>query len=211
MPNKFNNITEDQYNELSEFNHEYEQAMILTQQIQHPSVTLYGGAKLGEDTQTYKEIYSLAKELGKNGWSVLTGGGPGIMAAGLIGVKAGGGQAVGFRLRLSGEDPITEGNIDFRFEHFPPRKYALRQSNIYIYCPGSVGTLDELMENLALSKTNKMPNKKIYLYDSSYWKGLTDWIEQTIIQEWKLGDPSLKNLYQIVDSKEEILQDLFGL
>jgi uncharacterized protein (TIGR00730 family) len=209
MLNKINNLTEDQYNELSEFNNQYEQAMLLSQQIQHPSVTFYGGAKLGKETKTYQEIQILAKEFGHRGWSVITGGGPGVMNAALVGVKESGGQAVGFRLRLRGEEPVSQGDIDYQFEHFPPRKYALRQANVYIYCPGSIGTLDELMENLDLIKTNKMPAKKIYLFNSSYWSGLIQWMEKTIIEEWQLGDASLKNMYQIVDSKEEIIQDLF--
>lgn len=203
-----NQLTEDQFNEISEFKFEYENAMILSNQINQQSVTFYGGAKLDANTETYKIIYELAQEFGSRGWSVITGGGPGVMTAGIEGAKYTIGQSVGFRLRLNGEEPILKGDIDFLFEHFPPRKYALRQSNVYIYCPGSVGTLDELMENLDLMKTNKIPIRPIYLLNSSYWSGLIEWMESTIIDKWQLGDSSLKNLYKIVDTKEQILQDL---
>jgi uncharacterized protein (TIGR00730 family) len=204
-------LTEDQHSELSEIHYGYEQAMLLSQQINKLAVTFYGGARLDTNTHTYKEIYELAENFSQRGWAVITGGGPGVMEAGLLGAKKSKiSQAVGFRLRLKHEEPKIYGDIDFQFEHFPPRKYALRQSTIYIYCPGSVGTLDELMENLDLMKTNKMPKKKIYLFNSNYWSGLTDWMEKTIIDEWKLGDNSLKDLYKIVDTKEEILKDIFG-
>jgi uncharacterized protein (TIGR00730 family) len=207
--NKNIKLTEDQHNEINEFVYQYTNAMTLSQAIPQNSVTFYGGAKLGNETQCYKDIFELAKEFGNRNWAVITGGGPGVMEAGIAGVQSVQGTGIGFRLRLEGETPNVIGDIDFMFEHFPPRKYALRQSDVYVYCPGSVGTLDELMENLDLMKTDKMPKKPIYLYDSSYWKGLTDWIESVIIDKWKLGASDLKNLYKLVDSPAEIIADLF--
>jgi uncharacterized protein (TIGR00730 family) len=201
-------LDEDKYNELSEISYEYEQAMLLAQKLPYKTITFYGGANLGSDTEIYKQVYDLAKELGSQNWGVITGGGPGVMAAGLLGVREGGGKAIGFRLRLKNEEPLIYGDIDFMFEHFPPRKYALRQSDVLIYFPGSFGTLDELMENLDLIKTNKMPKKPVYLYSSDYWTGLMQWAEETIIDKWKLGNNDLKKLYKIVNSPEEILTDL---
>lgn len=201
-------LSEDQFNELSELHYEYEQAMLLnTNSV--PKVTIYGGARLGVETKTFKDIQALAKEFGSRGWGVVTGGGPGVMQAGLQGVKEGGGSGTGFRLRLKNEPPIVIGDTDFLFEHFPPRKYALRQANAYVYSPGSVGTLDELMENLDLMKTFKLPIRPIYLYDSSYWSGLTTWLEEIVINKWQLGEPSLKLLYKLVDTPEEVITDLF--
>jgi uncharacterized protein (TIGR00730 family) len=207
----FAGLNEDKYNELSEISHEYEQAMLISQKLPTKTITFYGGANLGTDTKIYKQVYNLAKELGSQNWGVITGGGPGVMAAGLLGVKEGGGKSIGFRLRLKNEEPLIHGDIDFMFEHFPPRKYALRQANVLVYFPGSFGTLDELMENLDLIKTNKMPKKPVYLYNADYWTGLIKWAEETIINKWKLGSGELKNLYKIVDTPEEIINDLKGL
>jgi uncharacterized protein (TIGR00730 family) len=206
---KNTSLTEDQFNELSEIHYEYEQAMLLNSS-QNKKVTIYGGAKLDHDSETYEQIQRLGKEFGLRGWSVVTGGGPGAMSAGLLGVKEGKGQGIGYRLRLKNEPPLVHGDIDFLFEHFPPRKYALRQSDAYIYCPGSVGTLDELMENLDLMKTQKLPIRPIYLYNSKFWTGLINWLEDVVVDRWQLGEESLKTYYKIVDFPDQIITDLFG-
>jgi uncharacterized protein (TIGR00730 family) len=176
MTNNTNTLTESQFTELNQITNEYNKAMLLSKEIKCKTVVFYGGAMLGEDTQTYSDIQNLAQEFGKEGWGVITGGGPGVMTAGLSGAKLGGGEAIGFRINIRDEKPNIIGDIDYMFEHFTPRKYALRSGDVYVYCPGSVGTLDELMENLDLMKTGKMPIKPIYLYNSSYWSGLQDWI-----------------------------------
>ncbi len=204
-----NNLTESQFNELNQLTDEYTQAMLLSNQIQGKTVVFYGGAMLGEDTQTYKGIQKLATIFAQNGWGAITGGGPGVMSAGLLGAKEGKSSAVGFRINIRGEKPKVKGDIDGLFEHFPPRKYALRSGDVYIYCPGSVGTLDELMENLDLMKTGKMPIKPVYLYNSNYWSGLVSWIQTTIITDWKLGSESLLDLFKVVDDAQEIIDDIF--
>ena len=202
-------LNEANFSELDELNYEYEQAMVLAGKLPQYSVTFYGGARLEEETQCYKDILLISSEFGKRGWGIITGGGPGVMQAGLQGAKNTGAIGAGFRLRLKGEEPEVIGELDHMFEHFPPRKYALRQSDVFVYCPGSVGTLDELMENLDLMKTSKMPIKPIYLYDSSYWSGLVKWIEETIIKEWRLGGEDLKKLYKMVDNPTDIINDIF--
>lgn len=204
-------LSEDQYLLLNSINKEYETAMSLTKDLNFKTVTFYGGANLGSETSEYKDIYKLAKSFSKIGWGVITGGGPGVMTAGLIGAKHGGGKAIGFRINnIPGEPPVAIGDIDFGFDHFAARKYALRQSDVYIYCPGSIGTLDELMENLDLMKTNKMPTKPIFLYDSSYWGGLVQWISEITINKWHLGEDKLLDLFKVVDTTEQIMEHLFG-
>jgi uncharacterized protein (TIGR00730 family) len=208
MTTDTNILNESNYNELNELHFEYQQAMALSQTLPTKTVTFYGGANLDEKSDVYKEAVTLGEGFGKRKYGVITGGGPGVMKAGLEGVEKQKGTSIGFRLRLVGEEPELLGDIDKEFEHFPPRKFALRQANVYVYFPGSIGTLDELMENLDLMKTNKMPIKPIYLYHSKYWQGLIKWIESVIIDEWKLGSESIKKLYKIVDSPEELFQDL---
>jgi uncharacterized protein (TIGR00730 family) len=208
MTSNTNNLTEGQFTQLQQIQKEFTIAMNLTKDICYKTVAFYGGANLGEETSEYKDIYKMAAEFGKLGWGVITGGGPGVMTAGLEGVKKGGGKAIGFRINIEGEPPIIMGDIDYAFEHFAPRKFALRQADVYIYCPGSIGTLDELMENWDLMKTDKMPIKPIFLYDSAYWKGLIQWIDDITIDKWKLGKESLLEFVTIVDTTEEIMAKL---
>lgn len=210
MNTNINNLTESQFNELNQLTDEYNQAMLLSNQINCKTVVFYGGAMLGENTQTYKDIENLAGIFAKNNWGVITGGGPGVMTAGLSAAKNNLSTAVAFRINIRKEQPKIKADIDGLFEHFSPRKYALRSGDVYIYCPGSVGTLDELMENLDLMKTGKMPIKPIYLYNSSYWSGLVDWIKTTIVEEWKLGLPNLLDLFKVIDDPQEIIVDIFG-
>lgn len=204
-----NNLDEGQYLQLQQIQNEFAVAMEITKDLNCKTVAFYGGANLGEETEEYKDIYKMAMEFGRKGWGVITGGGPGVMTAGLEGVKKGGGEAIGFRINLEGESPIILGDVDYAFEHFAPRKFALRQADVYIYCPGSIGTLDELMENWDLMKTNKMPTKPIFLYDSSYWKGLIKWVDEVTIDKWKLGKESLLEFVTIVDTSKEIMDKLF--
>lgn len=210
MTNLLSQLTEDQHLQLAQINKEYTNAMLLTKDLNYKTVAFYGGANLGCKTYEYKDIYKLAEAFGKIGWGVITGGGPGVMTAGLAGVKKGGGKAIGFRINIVGEPPVVIGDIDYAFDIFAARKYALRQADVYIYCPGSIGTLDELMENLDLMKTNKMPIKPIFLYDSSYWKGLVKWIDDITIDKWQLGKPELLNLFKVVDTTDEIMKHLFN-
>jgi uncharacterized protein (TIGR00730 family) len=208
MTNNTNNLTEGQFLQLQQIQKEFEIAMNLTKNICYKTVAFYGGANLGAQTSEYKDIYKMAVEFGKLGWGVITGGGPGVMTAGLEGVKKGGGKALGFRINIEGESPVIIGDIDYAFEHFAPRKFALRQADVYIYCPGSIGTLDELMENWDLMKTNKMPTKPIFLYDSAYWKGLIKWVDDVTIEKWHLGKETLMEFVTIVDTADEIMLNL---
>lgn len=210
MTNSLSHLTEDQHLQLEQITQEYQAAMLLTKDINYKTVAFYGGASLGANTSEYQDIYKLGQSFGKLGWGVITGGGPGVMAAGLLGVKKGGGQAIGFRINIVGEPPVVIGDVDYSFDIFAARKYALRQADVYIYCPGSIGTLDELMENLDLMKTNKMPIKPVFLYDSSYWSGLVNWIEKVTINKWQLGKPELLNLFKVVDTTDQIMDHLFG-
>lgn len=210
MTNSLSNLAEDQYLQLAQIKKEYEAAMLLTKDLNYKTVAFYGGANLGANTNEYKDIYKLAQSFGKIGWGVITGGGPGVMAAGLLGVKKGGGKAIGFRINIASEPPVVIGDIDYAFDIFAARKYALRQADVYVYCPGSIGTLDELMENLDLMKTSKMPIKPVFLYDSGYWKGLVKWIDDITIDKWHLGRPELLDLFKIVNTTDEIMDHLFG-
>jgi uncharacterized protein (TIGR00730 family) len=204
-------ISESQLFELNQITEELRIAYKFLNEIDGPKVAFYGGVNLKEDSADYKFIFNLAKEFSTRGWNVVSGGGPGAMTASLEGAESGKkGSSVGFRIAIANEPAEFKPDIGYTFQTFIARKYALRQSDVMIYCPGSVGTMDELMENLDLLKTHKMDTRKIFLYDSKFWAGLDEFIKETIIKNWQLGEESIGKIYKVVDTKEEILNDVFG-
>jgi uncharacterized protein (TIGR00730 family) len=206
MPNTLSNNQLKQVKNISE---EYSKSFILTNKIDRKTVVFYGGSNLDKETKIYNEIQELAKKFGERDWAVITGGGFGVMKAGLIGAKNAGAKTISFRMNKVDNSTEILNDIDGIFENFAPRKAALRHGDVYIYCPGSFGTLDELMENLNLIKTEKLPIKPIYLYNTNFWSGLVTWIKTTIVEDWKLGDEKLLDLFKMVDNEDEILKDIF--
>jgi len=211
MPTMFQTLTEEQFHLINEINEEYKKGMLALNFLPPNTVTFYGGAKILPGSKTYETTKKIAMEFAKRDWGVISGGGPGVMSASLRGAKEAGGKSVGFKIELENEksDLDFEPDLSVLFQHFSARKYVLRQSDVFIYCPGGIGTLDELMENLTLIKTKKYPQKPIFLVDSSFWKGYIDWIEKILLDERKVINKEITNLFKIVDSEKEILEELF--
>jgi uncharacterized protein (TIGR00730 family) len=204
-------LKEDQFYLLKDIESEFKKGMLALNYLPPNSVTFYGGAKILPNTETYKKTKEIAKEFAKRGWGIISGGGPGIMSASLEGAKEGGGKSVAFRIDLENEKPLmSEPDISVLFEHFSARKYVLRQSDVFIYAPGGLGTLDELMENLTLIKTNKYPHKPIFLFDSKFWKGYVDWLQDILLTERGTIETDFKSMFKIVDEPSEIIESLFG-
>jgi uncharacterized protein (TIGR00730 family) len=201
-------LREDQFLILNEIQEEYREGMLALNSLGDNTVTFYGGARVEENSQTYKDIYKLATEFAKRGWGVVTGGGPGVMKAALSGAKDNKGKAIAFMISISQETPFSLPDIGIVFDHFSVRKYMLRQSDVFIYAPGGIGTLDELMENLTLMATKKSPIKPIFLFDKMFWNGYMDWFEDILIKR-KLVNEDFMKLFHLVDSEEEVINILF--
>lgn len=208
--NNLQSLKEEQFFLLKEIQEEFKKGMLALNYLPPNTVTFYGGAKIEQNSQTYIKTKQIAKEFAARGWGVISGGGPGIMSASLEGASQGGGKSVAFRIDLENEKPLmTEPDISLLFKHFSARKYVLRQSDVFIYAPGGLGTLDELMENLTLIKTDKYPKKPIFLFDSSFWKGYLEWLQDILITERGTVDGDFTDLFKIVDSSEEVIKELF--
>lgn len=208
--NDLQSLKEEQFFLLKEIQEEFKKGMLALNYLPPNTVTFYGGAKIEPGSETYLKTKEIAKEFALKGWGVISGGGPGIMSASLEGAKEGNGKSVAFRIDLEGEQPLmTEPDVSILFKHFSARKYVLRQSDVFIYAPGGLGTLDELMENLTLMKTDKYPKKPIFLFDSSFWKGYLDWLQEILITERGTVDNDFTNLFKIVDSTSEVVDELF--
>lgn len=173
------------------------------------SVTIFGSARLKPETEIYKRVEGLAKKIANMDYTVVTGGGHGIMGAANKGAfEAEKGSSIGINIELPFEqttNPYLDDTI--AFHHFYSRKVTLAYAaEAYVYCPGGFGTLDEMFEILTLIQTRKIPNTPIILYGSKFWQPLENYFKEVMLQE---GQETISkedlSLYTITDDDEEIL------
>ena len=150
-----------------------------------PAVAIFGSARVGEGHPAYGAARETARLFAETRFSVVTGGGPGVMEAANRGAKEGGGFSVGFNIDLPHEqfaNPYLDLELDFR--HFYARKTMfVKAAEGFVIFPGGFGTLDELFESLTLIQTGKILNFPVVLFDSSYWSPLLAWIRDTLLPE----------------------------
>ncbi len=195
-------LTEEQFLFLEQINEEYRKGFLALNSLNHDSVTFYGGARIPENTLLYKEIVQIAKYFGKNNWAVISGGGPGAMKASLLGGEKVNSQTLALNINIKHEETKSIADTSLLFNNFSVRKYMLRQSDILIFVPGGIGTLDELVENLTLVSTHKITPKIIILFKISFWQKFIDYINDLITQ--KLIDPNILNYVKMADTLGEI-------
>jgi uncharacterized protein (TIGR00730 family) len=172
-----------------------------------PCVSIFGSARTKPDNKYYQMAEDIAMRLVREGYGVISGGGPGIMEAANKGAKRGGGKSVGLNIELPFEQKHNDyidldKNITFNY-FFVRKTIFLKYSQGFIGMPGGFGTLDELFEALTLVQTNKIAKFPVVLVGSAYWKGMLDWINHTMLLEEKnISQEDLK-LFRIVDTAEE--------
>lgn len=169
------------------------------------AATFFGSARAEPNSPTYKAAEELAARLAKGGFTIITGGGGGIMGAANVGAFKVGGHSVGLNIELPSEqklNPYTTDSEDFHF--FFPRKVMLSfASEVYVYFPGGFGTLDELFEIITLIQTKKIEPIPVILYDRSYWKPLLEWLDTCLYKKYgTIGKEDL-DLCHLVDSVDE--------
>jgi uncharacterized protein (TIGR00730 family) len=173
-----------------------------------PAVTIFGSARTLQNAEDYQLARLLAYSLSKKGFSVITGGGPGIMEAANLGAHEAGGRSVGCNIELPFEQkPNPYINLPVNFHYFFIRKVMfLRYTSAVIVMPGGFGTMDELFEVLTLVQTHKIDPVPIILVDKQYWKGLGDWIKNTILDNRRYIDKGDLDIFHVVDKPEEVVQ-----
>jgi uncharacterized protein (TIGR00730 family) len=173
----------------------------------HNAVTIFGSARVKPDDAYYKKTEILARLLAQNGFSVITGGGPGIMEAANKGASEAGGKSVGMNIRLPFEQkPNAYANIHLDYKYFFIRKVMfVKYAVAYVILPGGFGTMDELFEALTLIQTKRIKSFPLILMGSDYWQGLLDWMKKTMLQENKILPMDLE-LIQVVDEPEEVVK-----
>lgn len=171
-----------------------------------PAVTFYGSARVREGNKYYEAARELAKKLVAKGFSIITGGGPGIMEAGNRGAKEAGGRSVGLNITLPMEQvPNPYATVTLNFRYFFARKVMFNKyATAYVLFPGGYGTLDELTETLVLIQTKKLKPFPVIMYGSEYWNGLVDWIKNKVLADGYIS-PEEFELFQISDDLDEIV------
>ena len=143
-------------------------------------VAVFGSARLAPDHPDCVAARELGRKLAEAGFAVITGGGPGIMAAANHGAREAGGQSIGLNIELPFEQaPNPYANLSINFRYFFIRKTMfVKYADGFAIFPGGFGTLDELFEALTLVQTRKINRFPIVLYGTAYWQGLLDWVKQ---------------------------------
>jgi uncharacterized protein (TIGR00730 family) len=169
-----------------------------------PAITIFGSARVKPDHPQYEAAVEVARLLGEAGFTIITGGGPGIMEAGNLGAQKAGARSVGLGIELPFEQGINQYvDLPIEFRYFFVRKTMfVKYAEGYVIFPGGFGTLDELFESLTLIQTGKIHNFPVVLFDSAYWGGLLAWLQDTMLAEGKISADDLK-LVLVSDSPTE--------
>jgi len=172
-----------------------------------PAVTIYGSARLEVNDKLYAETEEIAYQLGQLGFSIITGGGPGVMEAANKGARKAGVTSVGLNISLPEEQaPNTYATKSITFDHFFTRKVMLvKYAVAFVIMPGGLGTLDELTEVLTLMQTHKIKPFPVVLFNSEFWKGFLDWLRSPVLSRKYVSEHDL-DLLRVLDRPAEVVE-----
>lgn len=175
-----------------------------------PSVSIFGSARTKPEHPYYKKAEQLALLLSDAGFSVVSGGGPGIMEAANKGAFAGKSTSIGLNIELPREQKSNEyQDISLNFRHFFSRKVMfVKYATAYIVLPGGFGTLDEMAEILTLIQTGKSRRIPIILVETDFWNGLINWFKDTLVKQGTISESDL-DLIQIIDEPDQVVNAIF--
>ena len=184
---------------LSEFVQGFEAMMSIG-----PSVSFFGSARITPENPNYKIAHDLAFKIAKKGFAIITGGGPGTMAAANQGAQAAGGKSCGLCIDLPQEEEpnlYIDRKYLLRFRYFFVRKVMfIRYAQAFVVLPGGFGTIDELFEALTLMETGKIKKFPIILIGKDYWSGLINWMRETVEAKYHHITPEHFDLFVITDN-----------
>lgn len=179
---------------------------------QGPLVSIFGSARISPDDPYCKDAKHLAKLLSDCGYGVLTGGGPGIMAAGNEGAFKNGGVSVGLNIKLPMEqNPNRYQTESLDFRYFFVRKVCFMKYSVALVAyPGGFGTLDEFCECLTLVQTNKVNRIPIVLVGKDFWSPFVDWVTGTLLGQGMISEKDL-SLFVVVDTAQEACDYIYNI
>jgi uncharacterized protein (TIGR00730 family) len=175
-----------------------------------PAVSIFGSARTPPDHMYYMLTEKIARQLSDAGFSVISGGGPGIMEAANKGAYFGRSPSIGLNIQLpmeQGANPYQD--ISQTFQHFFARKFMfVKFAAAYVVMPGGFGTLDELLEAMTLIQTGKSRKIPVILVHGPFWQGLLDWFRDRLVSEGMIRPEDL-DLVQIIDKPEDVVAAIF--
>jgi uncharacterized protein (TIGR00730 family) len=171
-----------------------------------PCVSIFGSARTGPGTQPYQLAEEIAFKLTREGYGIITGGGPGVMEAANKGAQTAKGKSVGLSIKLPFEErpnPYIDHDKSITFDYFFVRKLMfIKYAQGFVVLPGGFGTMDELFESLTLIQTHKIGRFPIVMVGKSYWSGLMSWINNELVSGGFVNASDLQ-LFTLVDSADE--------
>lgn len=174
-----------------------------------PAVSIFGSARIDESHADYKNAQTVARLLSDAGFSIISGGGPGVMEAANRGGAEGKSVSVGLNIELPVEQtPNKYQDLSLNFSHFFTRKVMfVKYAAAYVVCPGGFGTLDELAEMLTLMQTGKTPKIPVILMNKKFWLPLIDWFENTLCAQNMIRRENLQ-LFKVVDEPQQVVDEI---
>ncbi len=175
-----------------------------------PAVSIFGSARTQPDHPYYKRTEEIARLLSDSGFTVISGGGPGIMEAANKGAFPGRGASVGLNIKLPFEqhgNPYQDIGISFKY-FFMRKVMFVKYASAFVVMPGGFGTLDELMEAITLVQTGKSRKIPIILVGEAFWSGLVYWLRHTLVAEG-MASPEDMELIQVIDEPQRIVDAIF--
>jgi len=180
-------------------------------EIDRPAVSIFGSARVGEDSETYRAARATAKRFAEARFAVVTGGGPGVMEAANRGCQEGGGLSVGFNIELPHEQGLNPYcDIAMTFKHFYARKVMfVKAAEGFVIFPGGFGTLDEMYEALTLIQTGKVLHFPVVLFGSDYWEEMLDWVRDEVLADGMIS-PEDVELLHVTDDPAQAVETVVG-
>ena len=172
-----------------------------------PAITIYGSARIGVEDELYRQTEELARRLGDMGFSIITGGGGGVMEAANKGALEAGVTSVGLNIELPEEQMANVYTTKLiTFNHFFVRKVMLvKYATAFIIMPGGLGTLDELTEVLTLMQTHKIKPFPVILFNSKYWQDFLSWLRNSVLAGEFISEDDF-NLLRVCDYPDEVVE-----
>jgi uncharacterized protein (TIGR00730 family) len=175
----------------------------------YPAVSIFGSARVGPGDEIYEKTVTIARELAKAGFNIITGGGPGIMEAGNKGATEGRAKSVGLNIELPFEQKLNPYvNVSLQFRYFFVRKVMfVKYAQAYVGMPGGFGTLDEIFEALTLIQTKRLKPFPVILVGSDYWGGLVQWMREVLLARNYIS-PEDMDIFMIIDDPMEVVRTI---
>lgn len=172
-----------------------------------PAVSIFGSARTPRGHPYFEQAVAVAEALSRQRFSIITGGGGGIMEAANEGARRGKGRSIGLNIKLPHEqEPNSFADVVIHFDYFFARKVMfMKYACAFVALPGGFGTLDEIFEALTLKQTEKIHDFPVVFFGSDYWSGLLDWVRERLLAEKMISESDL-GLFSVTDDTAEVVR-----